>query len=353
MSKPTIAVFDTKSYDQQFFNMTNADYGFDLRYFEFRVTKENAVVTEGADCACVFVNDQVTPEIVDVFASRGVKLLALRSAGYNHVDLDALKGKLDIVRVPAYSPHAVAEHALALMLTLNRKTHRAYNRTRDSNFAIAGLLGFDMYGKTAGVIGTGQIGRIMAEILRGLQMKVIAYDPYPNKEWAEKWNVEYMKLSELYRQSDVVSLHCPLTPENIYMINRASISQMKPGVMIINTGRGKLIRTEDLLEALRSGRVGSAGLDVYEEETVYFFEDHSSNIVTDDNLLRLLAYPNVLVTSHQAFFTREALTNIAGVTLENIRTYFEEGRIENGIPDFDAGTGRLQKDQKKEQKSDA
>lgn len=352
MSKPTVAVFDTKSYDQEFFNMTNADYGFELRYFEFRVTKENAVVTEGADCACVFVNDQVTSEVVDVFADRGVKLLALRSAGYNHVDLEALKGRIDIVRVPAYSPHAVAEHALALMLTLNRKTHRAYNRTRDSNFAIAGLIGFDMYQKTAGIIGTGQIGRIMAEILRGMQMRVVVYDPYPNREWAAKWDVEYVKLSELYRQSDVISLHCPLTPENVYMINRASIDQMKRGVMIINTGRGKLIRTEDLLEALRSGKIGSAGLDVYEEETHYFFEDHSSNIVTDDNLLRLLAYPNVLVTGHQAFFTREALTNIAGVTLENIRTYFDEGRIENGVPDFDAKTGRLKKDQKPAKQAD-
>ncbi|MFW6368504.1 MAG: 2-hydroxyacid dehydrogenase, partial [Spirochaetota bacterium] len=269
------------------------------------------------------------------------KLLALRSAGYNHVDLDALKGKIDVVRVPAYSPHAVSEHALALMLTLNRKTHRAYSRTRDNNFAISGLLGFDMNEKVAGIVGTGQIGRIMCEILRGLNMRVLAYDPYPNKDWATAHGVEYVALTELYRNSDVISLHCPLTAENVHMIDRASMAQMKNGVMIINTGRGKLIRTEDLLEALKNRKVGAAGLDVYEEETDFFFEDHSSNIINDDNLLRLLAYPNVLITSHQAFFTREAMTNIARITLENIRMYYEEGRIVNPIPDFDAQTGRL------------
>ncbi len=338
---PRIAMFDAKQYDHDFFAQENRDHGYDISFFEAKLNPETAVLAEGFDTACVFVNDSVTREVADVFAGYGVKLLALRSAGYNHIDLDALKGRLDAVRVPAYSPHAVAEHALALILTLNRKTHRAYSRTRDSNFAISGLLGFDMHGKCAGVVGTGQIGRTMCEILRGLKMNVLAYDPYPADEWAQEHGVEYVKLTELYKRSDIVSLHCPLTPENVHMIDRSTIAMMKDGVMIVNTGRGKLIRTEDLLEALRSGKVGAAGLDVYEEETDFFFEDHSSNIITDDNLLRLLAYPNVLVTSHQAFFTREALTNIARITLENVRLYFDEGRIENPIPDFDAGTGRV------------
>lgn len=338
---PRIAMFDAKAYDHDFFTQENRDYAYDISFFEAKLNPETAVLAEGFDTACVFVNDFVTREVADVFAGYGVKLLALRSAGYNHIDLDALKGRLDAVRVPAYSPHAVAEHALALILTLNRKTHRAYSRTRDSNFSISGLLGFDMHGKCAGVVGTGQIGRTMCEILRGLKMNVLAYDPYPAAEWAQEHGVEYVKLTELYKRADIITLHCPLTPENVHMIDRSTIAMMKHGVMIVNTGRGKLIRTEDLLEALRSGKVGAAGLDVYEEETDFFFEDHSSNIITDDNLLRLLAYPNVLVTSHQAFFTREALTNIARITLENVRLYFEEGRIENSIPDFDAGTGRV------------
>ena len=338
---PRIAMFDAKSYDHEFFTGENGDFGYDISFFEAKLNPETAVLAEGFDTACVFVNDFVTREVADVFAGYGVKLLALRSAGYNHVDLDALKGRIDAVRVPAYSPHAVAEHALALILTLNRKTHRAYTRTRDSNFAISGLLGFDMNGKSAGVVGTGQIGRIMCEIFRGLKMEVFAYDPYPSEEWAREHGVEYVKLTDLYRRADIITLHCPLTPENVHLIDRASIAMMKDGVMIVNTGRGKLIRTEDLLEALRSGRVGAAALDVYEEETDFFFEDHSSSIIPDDNLIRLLAYPNVLVTSHQAFFTREAMTNIARITLENVRLYFDEGRIANPIPDFDAGTSRV------------
>lgn len=338
---PRIAMFDAKTYDQEFFSEANKSYGFDISFFEARLNANDAVLVEGHDTACVFVNDFVNPEVADVFVKKGVKLLALRSAGYNHIDLDALKGKIDVVRVPAYSPHAVAEHALALIMTLNRKTHRAYTRTRDNNFSIGGLLGFDMNGKTAGIIGTGQIGRIMCEILRGLNMRVLAYDPYPAIEWANAQGVEYVNLSRLYKESEIISLHCPLTAENVHLIDRATIAQMKTGVMIINTGRGKLIRTEDLLEALRSGKVGAAGLDVYEEETDFFFEDHSSNIIRDDNLLRLLAYPNVLVTSHQAFFTREAMSNIANITLENVRSYFEEGRIANPVPDFDSETGRV------------
>lgn len=338
---PKIAMFDAKPYDQEFFTEQNRNYGYDIAFFEARLNALDAVLAEGCDTACVFVNDVVDEEVIDIFTERGIKLLALRSAGYNHVDLEALKGKIDVVRVPAYSPHAVAEHALALMLTLNRKTHRAYSRTRDNNFAISGLLGFDMNEKVAGVVGTGQIGRIMCEILRGLNMRVLAYDPYPNKDWAGEHGVEYVSLNDLYRNSDIITLHCPLTAENVHMIDRATMAQMKTGVMIINTGRGKLIRTEDLLEALKNRKVGAAGLDVYEEETDFFFEDHSSNIIDDDNLLRLLAYPNVLVTSHQAFFTREAMTNIARITLENIRLYYEEGKIVNTVPDFEAQTGRL------------
>jgi len=255
----------------------------------------------------------------------------LRSAGYNNVDLRAAYGRIHVVRVPAYSPRAVAEHAVALILSLNRKTHRAYYRTRDGNFSINGFLGFDMYGKTAGVVGTGKIGKAAAEILKGFGMKVLVYDPYPDLSFAELSGVSYVELDELYRRADVVTLHCPLTPETQHMINADSIERMKPGVMIINTGRGKLIDTRALIDGLKSGKVGAAGLDVYEEEGDYFFEDLSAEVITDDVLARLLTFPNVLVTSHQGFFTREALHNIAETTLENIREYAQGGWLRNEI----------------------
>jgi D-lactate dehydrogenase len=322
-----IAFFDTKPYDRESFELQNRAFGFQLKFFPSHLTDETVALCRGYDAVCVFVNDRVTKGVVDTLVTLGVPLVALRSAGYNNVDLKAAAGRIKISRVPSYSPHGVAEHAVAMMLTLNRNTHRAFYRTRDNNFSINGLVGFDMFGKTAGIVGTGQIGRIVAEILKGFGMRVLAYDPFPATAWAAEKGVELVDLGVLYEQSDILTLHCPLTPQNIHMINRGTLELMKPGVMIINTGRGKLIRSEDLLEALRDGKVGSAGLDVYEEETDYFFEDFSSHIMKDDVLARLISFPNVLVTSHQAFFTHEALANIAVTTLENVRSFFLDGQV--------------------------
>jgi D-lactate dehydrogenase len=273
----------------------------------------------------------LSAEVLDTLAGLGVKLVALRCAGYNQVDLKAAYRRMHVVRVPAYSPYAVAEHAVALIMALNRKTHRAYYRTRDNNFAIHGLLGFDMHGKTAGIVGAGKIGRVLAGILKGFGMRVLAYDPFPPTNPADRANLEFVPLDELYRQADILSLHCPLTPENVHMINRESIAHMKPGIMLINTGRGKLIDSRALIQGLKSGRVGAAGLDVYEEETDYFFEDFSAGGIEDDVLARLMTFPNVLVTSHQAFFTQEALENIARTTLENIRLFHERNELPNEI----------------------
>jgi len=330
-SNSKIAFFDTKPYDRESFERQNAHFGFDITYFPIHLTEETVALCQGFDVICVFVNDRVNKVVIDALVSMKVSLLALRSAGYNHVDLKAAAGRLKITRVPAYSPHGVAEHAVAMILTLNRNTHRAFYRTRDNNFSIVGLEGFDMYGKTVGVIGTGQIGRIVCEILKGFGMTVIAYDPFPAVPWAQEKGVELVELGSLYERSDIITLHCPLTPQNVHMINRDTLQMMKKGVMLINTGRGKLIRTEDLLEALLSEQVGSAGLDVYEEETEYFFEDYSSHFVRDDVLARLLTFPNVLVTSHQAFFTVEALANIAKTTLENIQSYMIDGKLINEV----------------------
>ena len=255
----------------------------------------------------------------------------MRCAGYNNVDLKAVWGRLHVVRVPAYSPHAVAEHAVALLLTLNRKIHKAYIRTREGNFTLSGLVGFDLYGKTAGIVGTGQIGRIAAEIFRGFGMEVLASDPYSNEAWAAEKGVRYTSMEELFRQSDVVSLHCPLTPENHHLINEKSLHLMKKNAIIINTGRGALIDTKALIHALKTNSLGGAALDVYEEEDEYFFEDHSTSVIKDDVLARLLTFPNVLITGHQAFLTHEALTAIATTTLGNIQKYFESGDLTNEI----------------------
>jgi len=337
-----IAFFDTKPYDRESFERQNHGFGFRLKFFPSHLTEETVPLCQGYDAVCVFVNDRVTRGIVDALVSLNVPLLALRSAGYNNVDLQAADHRLKITRVPSYSPHGVAEHAVALMLTLNRKTHRAYYRTRDNNFSLQGLVGFDMYGKTAGIVGVGQIGRIVCEILKGFGMTVIAHDPFASKEWAAEKGVKLVDLEALYARSDIISLHCPLTPQNTHMIHRGTIERMKPGVMIINTGRGKLIKSEDLIEALRDEKVGSAGLDVYEEEADYFFEDYSSHIMKDDVLARLISFPNVLVTSHQAFFTEEALTNIATTTLENIRSFFYDGRVLNEVCANPGQDGRCQ-----------
>lgn len=326
-----IAFFDAKPYDRKSFDEENEHYGYTIKYFPSHLTEDNISLTKGYDAVCIFVNDTVTDGMIDTLYENGVRLIALRCAGYNNVDFKKAYQKIHVVRVPAYSPHAVAEHALALMMTLNRHTHRAYNRTRESNFTLSGLLGFDMYGKTAGVVGTGKIGRELIKILRGLGMKVLTYDLYPNEEFAKEVGCTYTDLDTLFSQSNVISLNCPLTRETEYLINSDSIAGMQDGVMIINTGRGKLINTNDLIEGLKSGKIGSAGLDVYEEESQYFFEDHSDRIITDDILARLLTFNNVLITSHQAFFTQEAVEEIARVTLKNVKT-FEKGEYnENEI----------------------
>ncbi|MBN1307309.1 MAG: 2-hydroxyacid dehydrogenase [Chitinispirillaceae bacterium] len=326
-----ILFFDTKPYDRDFFERLNSRYDFDITWLENHLTGETVSLTDGADAVCVFVNDRLDEAIVERLYRNGVRLIALRSAGYNNIDLKAVYKKLHVVRVPAYSPRAVAEHAVALMLSLNRKTHRAYYRVRDNNFSINGFIGFDMFGKTAGVIGTGKIGQAIIEILQGFGMNILAYDIYPNEEFAAGSNLRYTDLDTLYRESDIITLHCPLTPDNIHMINSNSMDKMKDGVMIINTGRGKLINTKDLITKLKKGKIGAAGLDVYEEETDYFFEDFSSSSIDDDILARLLTFPNVLITSHQGFFTREAMTNIAQTTLENIRLFFEKEELPNEI----------------------
>jgi len=331
MKKLKVAFFDAKQYDKDFFNETNKKYGYDIRYFQSRLSEDNVIVTKDSDTICAFVNDIINKKIADELYDNGITLIALRSAGYNNVDLPAVFGRIHVVRVPAYSPNAVAEHAVALMLSLNRKIHKAYYRTRDSNFNINGLLGFDIAGKTVGIIGTGKICIRVSKILKGFDMKVIAYDKFPDKKNEKKYGFTYVNLDTLYKESDIITLHCPLTPETMHIIDKSSIKKMKDGVMIINTGRGKLIDTVDLIAALKKGKVGNAGLDVYEEEAEYFFEDYSSTIISDDVLARLLTFPNVLITSHQGFFTKEALRNIAETTLGNIKLYFEDNKLPNEI----------------------
>lgn len=326
-----VAFFDAKSYDEVSFNKTNADYGFDIRYYQEHLNLKTVPLAKGADVVCIFVNAECNAAVIDELIKNGVKLIALRCAGFNNVDLKAAKDRIKVVRVPAYSPHAVAEYAVSLMLALNRKIFRAVNRTREGNFALKGLMGFDMYGKTAGIVGMGRIAKELIKILHGFGMKVLAYDLYPDTEFAKHYDVRMVSLDELYAESDIISLHCPLTPETTFLINAQSIAKMKPGVMIINTGRGKLIHTEDLIEGLRTKQVGSAGLDVYEEEKNYFYEDRSDKIIDDDVLARLLMMPNVVLTSHQAFFTAEAMHNIALTTLESIKEFSEGKELTNEV----------------------
>lgn len=322
-----VAFYDTKPYDQIWFDRLCGDYGHTIKYFDYRLNADTAVLASGFDVVCVFVSDTVSKEVVDILRECGVKLLALRCAGYNNVDLDAAKGRLRVVRVPNYSPSAVAEHAMALLLSVNRRTYKAYTRTRDNNFSINGLMGVDLCGKTMGVVGTGRIGRTFIDIAGGFKMNVVAYDPYP----APDPSVRYASLDELFSVSDVISLHCPLTRDTYHLVNSGRIKQMKQGAIIINTSRGALIDTKALLEGLKSKKIGGAGLDVYEEEEEIFFEDLSNEIVADDDLTRLLSFPNVLITSHQAFFTNEAMRAIASVTLENISTFEKGGELKNEI----------------------
>ena len=315
-----IAFFDSKEYDRQPFEAANAAGEFDIRFLDTRLTPDTYKLAEGCDVVCCFVNDDVNSFVIDKLYSMGIRLIALRCAGYNNVDVEYAYGKVHVVRVPAYSPYAVAEHAMALLLTSIRRIHKAYIRTKDFNFSLEGMTGFDLHGKTVGVIGTGKIGRIFIDICRGFGMNVIAYDKFP----AADSGIEYVSLDELWNRSDIISLHCPLTDENRHMINSETISQMKKGVVIINTSRGALIDTEALVEGIKDRKIGAACLDVYEEESNIFFHDYSNHIVNDDVLARLISMPNVIVTSHQAFLTNEALNNIAETTVNNIRSYFDK-----------------------------
>ena len=326
-----IAFFGAKPYDIASFDKVNEKYNYDIRYYKGHLNPNNVVLTQDADAVCIFVNDTADATVIDAMVNNGVKLLALRCAGFNNVDMKAAKGKLPVVRVPAYSPYAVAEYSLALMLSLNRKIHRAYWRTRDGNFSLNGLMGFDMHGKTIGIIGTGKIAKILIRLLKGFGMRILAYDLYPDMKFAEEEGISYVSLDELYRESDIISLHCPLTDQTKYMIDKDSIDKMKKGVMIINTGRGQLINTNDLIEGLKEKKIAAAGLDVYEEEGEYFYEDKSDKVIDDDVLARLLSFNNVIVTSHQAFFTKEALHNIAETTLQNIDDFRHHRPLVNEV----------------------
>ena len=314
-----VALYDTKPYDREFFGQTPGHDRVDWRFYDFRLDATTAATAKGAQAVCVFVNDRVDRACLAILAREKVRLVALRCAGFNNVDVKAVRELgLSVVRVPAYSPHAVAEHAVALLLTLNRKIHRAHNRVREHNFSLSGLVGFDLCGKTVGIVGTGKIGRIAAQIFRGFDTRVLMADPFPAADWAKQHGIEYTDLPALFRASDIVSLHVPLLPDTHHLLNDDSISQMKHGAYVINTSRGKLIDTTALIKALKSGHLGGVALDVYEEEEGIFFEDHSGDVLQDDELSRLLTFPNVLITSHQAFLTREALGEIARVTMENL-----------------------------------
>ena len=313
-----LAFFDTKSYDIPGFDRYGIPAGVQIKYFEPNLNEDTASLAAGFDAVCVFVNDTVNAEVVEKLYQLGVKAIVLRCAGFNNVDIKACQGKLRVFRVPAYSPHAVAEHAMALLLTINRRTHKAYIRTREFNFSLQGLAGFDLYGKTVGIIGTGKIGKVFAEICKGFGMHILAYDKFPDPNSG----LNYVELPELFEKSDIISLHCPLTDETKHIIHSESIARMKKGVTIINTSRGGLINTEDLINGIKEKKVGAACLDVYEEEGDLFYEDFSGHIVQDDKLVRLIAMPNVIVTSHQAFLTNEALDNIAMTTVSNLTRFF-------------------------------
>lgn len=319
MNRIKIAFFDAKDYDKNSFIKANENIDYEIDYFDTRLTKDTVRLAEGHDVVCVFVNDDVNKDVIDALVEMNVKLVALRCAGYNNVDVEYAYEKIHIVRVPAYSPYAVAEHAMALLLTSIRRIHKAYIRTRDFNFSLSGLTGFDLHGKTVGIVGTGKIGRIFIDICRGFGMNVIAYDKFPVKDS----DIKYVTLDEIWEQSDIISFHCPLTDENRHMVNEESIARMKKGVVLINTSRGGLIDTESLVEGIKQRKIGAACLDVYEEESNIFFHDYSNHIVDDDTLARLISMPNVIVSSHQAFLTEEALSNIADTTLENVKEFFE------------------------------
>ena len=332
MEKTRIIFFDIKDYDREFFEKYGKNYNFEMSFFKSKLSLENVNLTKGYDVVCAFTNDDISKGTIDAMAENGVRLLAMRCAGFNNVSLKDINERFKVVRVPAYSPHAIAEYTVGLILAVNRKINKAYVRTREGNFSINGLMGVDLYGKTAGIIGTGKIGQILIKILRGFDMKVIAYDLFPNQKVAEELGFEYVSLDELYANSDIISLNCPLTKETQYMINRRSMLKMKDGVILVNTGRGQLIDSADLVEALKDKKVGAVALDVYEEEEDYFFEDKSTQVIEDDILGRLLSFYNVLITSHQAYFTKEAVEAITVTTLNNIKDFIEGKPLVNEVP---------------------
>ena len=332
MEKTRIIFFDIKDYDREFFEKYGKNYNYEMSFFKSRLSLENVHLTKGYDVVCAFTNDDIGKETIDAMAENGVRLLAMRCAGFNNVSLKDIHNRFKVVRVPAYSPHAIAEYTVGLILAVNRKINKAYVRTREGNFSINGLMGVDLYGKTAGIIGTGKIGQILIKILKGFDMKVIAYDLFPNQKVAEELGFEYVSLDELYANSDIISLNCPLTKDTQYMINRRSMLKMKDRVILVNTGRGQLIDSADLVEALKDKKVGAVALDVYEEEEDYFFEDKSTQVIEDDILGRLLSFYNVLITSHQAYFTKEAVEAITVTTLNNIKDFIEGKPLVNEVP---------------------
>lgn len=327
-----IAMFDTHDYERESFDRANAGFGHDLSFFEPRLIQDTASLARGHDVVCSFVNDRVDAATLQLLRDEGARLIALRSAGYNHVDLRAAtRLGLPVVRVPEYSPYAVAEHAVALVLALNRKIHRAYARVREWNFSLDGLVGFDLHGKTVGIVGTGRIGQVAARIFHGFGCRILAFDSNPDAVLVSELGVHYVDLPAIYRESDIISLHVPLTPATHHIIDEAALAAMKRGAMLINTGRGALIESRCLIDALKRGQLGGAGLDVYEEEEGVFFRDLSNRVLQDDILARLLTFPNVLITSHQGFLTHEALANIAQTTLENVAMFERGDPLENEV----------------------
>jgi D-lactate dehydrogenase len=327
-----VAVFSSKPYDRQFLEAANASFGHELHFLEPRLTVDTASLAAGYPAVCAFVNDQLNAPVLELLSRSGTRLVALRSAGFNHVDLAAAAGLgIKVLRVPAYSPYAVAEHTVGLILALTRKIHRAYNRVREGNFALDGLLGFDLHGRTTGIIGTGQIGAVVARIMQGFGCHVLAHDPYPNPDLEAGGLLRYVQLEELLAESDIVSLHCPLTPDTYHLINSQTLRLMKPGAMLINTSRGALLDTAAIILALKSGKIRYLGLDVYEEEEDLFFEDLSNRVLQDDVFARLLTFPNVIITGHQAFFTQNALQAIAETTLGNISAFENDQALENEV----------------------
>ena len=326
-----IAFFDAKPYDKPWFDKYGKEGGIEFKYFETKLNLDTVELAQGYDGVCVFVNDTVNAPVIDRLCEMGVSILALRCAGFNNVDVEHALGRVHVLRVPAYSPYAVAEHAMAMLLTSIRRIHKAYIRTRDFNFSLSGMTGFDLHGKTVGVIGTGKIGRVFINICLGFGMRVLAYDKYPVSNLEDGERVKYVTREELFRDSDIISLHCPLTEDTYHIINEKSLEACKRGVVIINTSRGALVDAEALLAAIKSRKVGAACLDVYEEESDFFFEDYSGHILDDDVLARLISMPNVIVTSHQAFLTEEALENIAETTVKNILSIASSGKCENEV----------------------